>query len=294
VMRNLIGIVFAMTLCAATAQGTSADLPDGVRRVVIEVEVDGGERRPLSESAYDEEGVLVERRSFAHAFATGALLRVTIERYGPDGTVLVREQYDGDGTVLGQTLVRTDAEGRVTERITYDGDGAVASRVVGIYDDAGRLVTSERYDGEVLVAIDQAAHDAEGRIVGSRSYDPEGDLLMEERRDAETGTTEMTAYRDGVPEVTSVQRFDALGAPTESIVTAPDGTMLSEVRQTYDDRGRLVEHVNRQRGDDGLTTTIDRFTYEDDAHGFWIVRRRLDADGAVVQTFYRSFWFEAP
>jgi hypothetical protein len=293
-MRNLIMFVLAMTLGVAMAQAAMADVPEGVRLAVVDSEIDGGERRPLTESAYDEDGVLVERRLFAHAFASGDLLRVTIERYAPDGEVLLREQYDGAGTVLGQTLARTDAEGRVTERITYDAEGAVASRLVLVYDDGGRHVTSELYRGEVLVAIDHREHDAEGRSVGSRRYDPDGNLLREDRRDPDTGTTETTTYRDGVPEATSVQRFEAPGAPTESIVTAADGTVLSEVLQAYDDRGRLVEQVNRQRGADGLATTIERFTYEDDADGFWIVRHRLDADGVVVQTLYRSFSFEAP
>lgn len=293
-MRNLIGIVFAMMLGVAMAQAAPSEAPDGVRHVLIESEAVGGARRPLTELIYDAGGALMERRSFVHSSVSGALLRIRVERYGPDGEVLLREQLDRDGEVVGQTIVRSDADGRVVESITFDGDGAVASRIVAVYDDAGRLVASEQYEGDVLVATDQAELDAEGRIVGSRSYDAEGNLLMEERRDPETGTTEMTAYRDGAPEATSTQRFDALGAPTESVVTAPDGTVLNEVIRTYDDRGRLVEQVSRQRGAQGLATTVARYEYEDDADGFWIERRHLDADGAVVQTLYRTFAFEAP
>ena len=125
-MRNYlgnVGIVFVMMLGTAMAQAAPPDVPDGVRHVRIESETVGGPRRPLTELAYDEGGALMERRSFVHSSASGALLRIRVERYGPNGEVLLREQLDGDGAVVGQTLVRSDADGRAVESITFDGDG---------------------------------------------------------------------------------------------------------------------------------------------------------------------------
>lgn len=293
-MRELIGIVLAMVLGVAVAQEALNEAPDGVRRVLIESEAEGGPRQLLVELNYDADGNRVERRTFAHSFADGALLRTDVERYAPDGELLLRERFDGDGEVLEQTLARTDDRGRVVERLTYDAEGAVASRWVARTDDAGRIVGAEVYADDVLVRRDEAVLDAEDRIVGSRSLDAAGNLVSEERRDPDSGTIEVTSYRDGTAVATSIQRFDAAGAPTHAIVTAPDGTVINEVIQTYGERGRLVEQVSRQLGADGLATTVARYAYEDDADGYWIVRRRLGADGAVLQTFYRSFSSEAP
>lgn len=294
VMRNVIGIVFAMVLGAAVAQSALNDVPDGVRRVLIENEVDDGSRRPLVELEYDEAGILVERRSFAFSSSNGALLRTTVERYAPNGEVLLRERLDGDGAVLEQTLVRTDEHGRSVASVTYDGDGAIASSWTATYADDGRHARVEHVEGDVLAAIDEVEIDAEGHVVASRSFDAAGNLQVVQQRDPETLTNEVTTYRDGVPVAISVQRFEALGVPTESIVRTPDGTVLSEVVHAYDAAGRLIDQVVRERVESGFDETVTRYAYENDEAGFWVVRQRLDGDGAVVATTHRSFFFDAP
>lgn len=173
-------------------------------------------------------------------------------------------------------------EGRLVRQNNYVPKDQLAWESTFEYDDAGNIVQWISRDGqgrekwryEYSYGADgllerEVLRNGGGRIEEVLVYDySEGDLVEE----IQYGSTNSVRWR----KVYSSNNDERLR--TWSLFY-PDGTRLKQVKEQYDDRGRLVKEIHRE----GLGTVSLEITYD---YGLWSVPRLVsvfDGEGSLVR-----------
>lgn len=135
------------------------------------------------------------------------------------GFLISETKYYGDDSGE-STKYEYDDKDHVTAILIYDEEGQFISREEIKYDEKGSL--SERI-----------THDTDKKITGRTTFSPAVENKIEE--------TEFDAKGAVISKTVTI--FDEKGKEVSSKQMTPDGKMISGFKNTYDERGNLVEKI---------------------------------------------------
>ncbi|MFP4637630.1 MAG: hypothetical protein ACLFM6_04230 [Spirochaetaceae bacterium] len=184
---------------------------------------------------------------------------------GPVEQVEVRETvYDGTESSENRETTRRDVlrfeSGRLVEQLRFEPADQLRWRSFREYDDRGKLV-----DWRTLDETDEVdwryeyAYDDEGRIVREESYGRDDQLervLLHEYQNDELSEDVMYGPENRILWRKAYDRDEEDRTRSFSMYYS-DGTRIKQIRQSYDDRERVVEEVHT----DQLGATYERVEY---------------------------------
>ncbi len=227
--------------------------------------------------------------------ASGSL---TETEYFSDGRILSEAKYAGDvlqtktvyneeGAVMEEYVrglsgegVKTVywSEGVVKSTVTYDADGKLLGSLS--YDEKGNLTESQDSEGNVM----QNEYDEAGRYLLRKTLYPDGTVTSMEYRYDEKGRIVWLklSYRDGVSYV-SEYLYNEKDAAYKETTTRSDGAVML-LERFFDEENRLMG--TKEQAYDGAVTETERVLSEDGKRTILKAMTVTAPDGGKTVTEY--------
>ena len=209
-----------------------------------EGEVDSTSMRNVTESTYNEQGLLT--------------LRETVE----SDTLVLRKRfaYSPDGTLLRKVVEDPVNETLETEERAYDANNKIARKVI-TYSDGSRLTTEHHWNGDREEEITSSEEGIESHVI--RTYDSTDRLIERVEIDPQTKKTRRV-----------LNTYNAQDQFVESGVIEPDGSHWVSARTEYNADGNEKSIVSLDANGNEIQRTVCAYEGQDR-----IQEVTTDADG---------------
>ncbi len=190
-----------------------------------------------------------------------------------NGNITIESKFDMDGELEERNTYTYDQLGKMTEHILYFAIDDVYEKRVLIRDDKGNALSETKYYGGEAGEKTEYEYATDGKIVGVRYYDEEGDFFQHEvlTYNEKRNPLERITYNKDDKKIQHItflsddqykiidEEYDAKGAllsrteiqlnengkESKSFQTNAQGKVIASVENIYDDRGNVIRRVHK-------------------------------------------------
>lgn len=221
-----------------------------------------------------------------------------------NGNITIESKFDIDGDLEERNTFTYDQLGKLTEHILYFAIDDVYEKRVLIRDDKGFALSETKYYGDEAGEKTEYEYTSDGKIVGIRHYDEEGDFFQREvlTYDDKNNPHERITYNKEDKKIKLItflsgdqykiidEEYDAKGGllsrteillnekgkESKAIQTNAHGKLISTVENIYDDRGNVIRRVHK----DFHSKTV-KFVYDEQDR--LIEQELFDGNGTLLR-----------